>query len=432
MPDPKTEAYDLDLEPLFDEHVHELDKSGAYYGLGFGDFVTKKGVGSVNYPADWIGDGKNGLHIKCNGSDLYPRRAYQSGQEAFWGNALALDSTCGDYVLIEDAIIHCGNEGVFVGFDRWASPIPGTQTVEFRNCYFKADTPMYPGMQMKWAVNSWDTNLIYRGCTWETGSTVEHASYSHGFAKTPIPGTELVISGSFMEDCRIKNCGAEGWKFPRRPHTIYYDQSLNPNAFSPGGKYHNHAQGQHYQEHPVVLARRCRVEGFAQPHSWRGGAGMTFSGTGAHIILEGCAILNGANPEKPCFSALVEGEYFDSNGECMDERGRNRLGIRQVQLKDSLFAFDYDSATRGGYPLPIVTAQNCELVTIERCGIFGDGDIRARESSEVILKGCNTDAIRQKAIEHYPEIAGKPDAKWLSYDGGLHTNIREDLHYQAP
>jgi hypothetical protein len=400
MPEPNTEAFDLDLAPYFDLHVHELTE-GAYYGLGFGDFVTSKNVGAQNYPATWIAEGKTGLHIQCNGAELYPRRAFVSGQEAFWGNALALDSTCGDYLLVEDANVHVGKEGVFAGFDRWASEL-------------------------------WDTNPIYRNCQWETGATVEHASYAHGFAKTKIPGTELVVSGAYLEDCRIHNCGAEGFKFPRRPHTIYYDQSLNPNAFGPGGKYHNHAQGNHYQEHPVVLARRCRVEGFAQPHSWRGGAGLTFSGSGAHVILERCAVLNGAHPEKPCFSALVEGEYFDSNGECMDERGRNRLGIRQVQLKDSVFAFDYDSSTKGGHPLPIVTANNCERVEIARCGIYGDGDIRATESSEVILTDCNTDAIRQEAVEHYPELAGKPDAKWLSTDGGLHTNIRQNFHYQAP
>lgn len=483
---PNSEAFDLDIAPFFDKHEIVLEETGGYHGISFGSKAAAMNIGGLKHPRTW-GPENNGLHIRGNGAHLYPNVytvppqsaasaatkaaaltaagatpeefiaglhpiigyqlakncatiakgaddvhdavfAYLSGIHSFYGDSLTIDSTCGDYVLIEDVTIHGGGSGCHAGIDLWRSPTPGTQTVEFRNCRWASD--LGNGSIAKWAINAWNTNLIVRKGIWDWGEAVEHANYPHGEAATPIPGTELVLSGFLYEDCHIRSVGAEGYRQVRRPYASYYDPNLEPGGWADiWAKYETPDQGTHWHEHKLSMYRRCRIEEYGQPWSYRGGAGFNFSASGGHVIVDQCSALGAPGRKFPAFTSLEENRFFDTNGVAQESAGRIDRGIASMTIRNSCFAFQYYPWEWGNHPMPVVTSENALEVTIENCGIYGHGDVRVKENDAVTIKGCNTNAIRAACEKRYPEIAALPNAKYVSYPGGFHSDITKDLSW---
>lgn len=483
-----TQLADLDFAPFFDLYEVVLDPAHTYHGTSFGDKAAAMNIGGEKHPKNNEWKAKQGLRIRGNGAHLWPNAfnvapnladivaakadalassslelqdlavelaktglqnllalhvasialsaqdpyqevlAFLLAYKSYYGDSLSIDSTCGDYVLIEDVTIHGGGSGCHAGIDMWRSPVPGTQTIEFRNCRFLAD--LGPGGRPKWGINSWNTNIIAKKCFWDWGEAVEHANYKHGSASTPVPGTDLVLAGSFYEDCEIRSCGADGYREVHRPYTSYYtppDPNTDPELWQAfWAKYHSSDQGTHWNGTTISLYRRCRVRDWGQPHSGRGGAGFNFSASGGHVILDQCVAVHGNGPKFPAFTALTEGRYFDVNGNPQDPRDR---AFESIQIRNSLFQIDYEPWLYGNNPRPVVTAQAALNVTIENSGIFGHADVRLANNDEVHVTGCNSNQVKAAVFSRFPEMAELPNAKHVSYPGGYHSDITQDLHW---
>ena len=132
------------------------------------------GLGNFLHIPWWKLAGKDGLHVKGYGADVF------GGYTA----CSHIDSTAG-YVLIEGVTFHAGSaECVYAGFDgyRNSDPLQGT-IVHFRNCTFIDDGTSNSGWT-KWGVMAYHADLIFEDCTWHYGASKEHGVYCHAFGGT--------------------------------------------------------------------------------------------------------------------------------------------------------------------------------------------------------------------------------------------------------
>lgn len=357
------------------------------------------------YPPFWIEQGFDGVHFigAPNGATSF-RGAGNAG--VFIGH------DCG-YVVFENITFFAGDlECVFAGWEGYGNinQLPAYVTVHFINCRFV-------GLSVpsgNWGVMGYDVDLIFEGCVWYCELLTEHGIYPHGFAK----------NGVWIRNCRIKGAGAEGWKFTCRPSIIYYPQELvdsQPFEFesaNPNGKWrHAKSDAGHFTPEATILIENSLVEGWGQPHSWRGGAAVSIQSANARVVARDLVCANpGTEKYGKTFMMEARGEYFDKDGNVHESQGRSPFGNQKTTLERvyCVAPFRYQS----GNPRTIANFHGVEELELIDCGFFGEGYVGIKSTGKTTVRGCNTDGMLERAREIIAE-RGWPEITSRALEGHL-------------
>lgn len=130
-----------------------------------------------------------------------------------------------------------------------------------------------------WGVFTYQTFMDFDGVIFDMEYSAEHASYAHGLAHQGLKWHNVHVVGS----------GAEGCKVTARPSEC------------------------RWTENAWIDIQNCTFKNWHQPHSWRGGAGVTIQGTGANVYVNN-TMFHGRPGDKytRCFMVDDSGRNFYS------------------------------------------------------------------------------------------------------------------------
>ena len=239
---------------------------------------------------------------------------------------------------------------------------------------FVANPPV-AGKRTKWLLFSYNADLYLKDCVFDGIETAEHALYPHGFSRR----------GMLIEGCKFNSSGAEGIKVRSdTTETVW----AGPEA--------------------KIVVRGTSVTNWHQPHSWRGGAGMVFQGTGCDILIEGCVLRGGytagnipANDRSKAIMISSEGLSYDAEtGSANVGYGNGNVIIRDtlawghsdVDWRNTLIRCDQNSGLQF----------SARSLLIENCGLYGKLmaiGVGKVPQGQFILRGCNTANVKRRAME---------------------------------
>lgn len=294
-------------------------------------------------------------------------------------------------VVFEDMAVHVNprpkGKAIHAGFgpyqDHFAVHLRGTDMVA---------EPAPDGRMGTWGLFTYQAEVVVDGGTWYLEWITEHGAYMHGANGV----------GARVEGLSIKGVGAEGFKIATRPSEV---------LFKPG----------------VAHFKNVEVRNWHQPHSWRGGAGLTFQGTGLDVFVERCLLHGETAPRGRCLAVDDGGwDHYGVDGvPHSKERGANgRVLVRDVGMGG--FGNDWWGVPLLrcgplGVPDGTFTADSFRMV---RCAALGYGtkvEIAPAErggvkGDRVVVERCNTD--RERGFAHATGVATQEDEAMLGWVGG--------------
>jgi hypothetical protein len=343
-------------------------------------------TGNDFIPAFWLRQGFEGVHVRGRGPDRTVVRSLTSEASLILGRRVG-------YVKLEGMTFKTGfaagkQKGIFAGVNAANKPNLVPYTLHLKDCVIEADVTGDPDGHPEWPLFINQGNVVLENVVIKSRISNEHGMYLHGIGP----------NGFYAVDCEIDGVGAEGFKFTARPMPQYYQDpallALAKNAAS---------DGYHPPPHETwIVLRRCKVRDWNQPHSWRGGAGLTGQGFGAKVnmLVEDCSFVD--------FNELKPAIAFDDSG--VEHFGDNDIGggspaNGHVILRRSIFASGpgpawYNPVLRFGSLLQSTPVQIARSITIEDCGVYGDhmlATIGNISPDLVVVRGCNNENINTRA-----------------------------------
>lgn len=266
---------------------------------------------------------------------------------------------------------------VFLGIDSAGTSELRPLHAEFIDCEFR-DAPRKFTL---WGLHTYQTSLRFERCVWELEESREHGIYIRGLAAPPGTEDDEFKLAALFESCEFRAVGAEGIKITWRPDSLA----------NPGGKHAS--QGTPYVPGCVVAILNTRIQNYAQPHSWRGGAGIVIQGGACTVFVSGCVVgpsavqVNSGKRSKPAIAmdAPPGGEWYGRDG-----RASAGKGNRELIVVNSLLYAENEMALRA------LDAGACLLAG---SGVYGNGSyVRMQNMGLSGVSGCNTDDIDAAAI----------------------------------
>lgn len=261
-------------------------------GVHSGGFAITKSPGwlpvGMTFHPWWLEAGYDGIEVVGHSDGTTIEAGPSVGAEA----AVLLGKGCGWVQFTNLAIRGGRRQAIFAGYDARGAHGPiESLTVALDRC-----TVEDSGTQgdTEWLCSSYQTDWVISDCRINGAGANEHCFYPRGWSRY----------GFAMRGTRLEGIGAEGVKISGRPSIDYYPE---------GGWVGNHAEEDGV--HPVdpaqayVYIGHSQFRDWHQPHSWRGGAGMTVQGGGLNVLIESSLFKARPGDHKPCLG------IDDSGGE---------------------------------------------------------------------------------------------------------------------
>lgn len=345
-------------------------------------------TGNRNIDPTWLRNGYAGVHVRGRGPDRTVIRSMSSEASLIMGRGVG-------YVKLEGMTIKNGfgsgkQKAIHAGLGSSNAPDLINYTLHLKDCVIEVDETNDNDARPEWLMFVDQGNVVLENVLFKSRNSNEHAFYLHGMGP----------NGCYIINSEIDGVGAEGAKFTARPQARYYQSPLllayAEHAYT--GGFHPMA------EDTWIVLRNTKIRDWHQPHSWRGGAGLTIQGVGANVnvLVDDCQFVD-FNETKPAI-AIDDGgvEHFG-----LGNIGGGSPANGHIILRNSIFASGpgpswYNNVIRMGTigsPVPIEIARSFVL---RNCGVFGDHmlvSLSSMSPERIMIDACNTERIKRLATE---------------------------------
>lgn len=225
-----------------------------------------------------------------------------------------------------------------------------------------------------WGLFGYQCDWSLKNVTFNLAPLHEHGLYAHGFAR----------QGAYVERLTVNGVGAECLKFTARPSESRWVKGA------------------------AIQVRNSTFKNWAQPWSWRGGAGFTAQGSSANILIENCRFYGGTTMDRGhCIMFDDSGKEFygfvdgvpgvgPANGHILIRNTGCALnGVSDPWNNNISWVGSLDQSRTP----PITSAKS---LTVDGCGYYGKNtlwNVSGRTGDLVAGRGtfsnCNTPQIRQ-------------------------------------
>ncbi len=349
----------------------------------------------------WRDEGYDGVILRGNGCTL----------DTVWGSTVYTDSVAG-LVWLDDFTLHGGVQAaVFGGVDSYKSREKRSSCVGLSNVWIHVDQVKNPATGKLLRP---EQALVGYGCSWilsdihgrcEGGR--QHFLYPHDFGALELPG-KVVVYGVWARNVEVIGVAGEVLKGVQRPDASTYPEGV---AVGPGTQYkHAFEGGGHFRGDDIVyLVEGCWFEGYGQPWSDFGGAGVVGQGPNASWVVRDSFFLghevrrpDGKLVKAPAFAcaATTDGvsEFFDRQGRPSWEEGKGSRPHVVADIRRSVMWMEYGGTPQGG-GLPIIRYCDGERFVMEDCLVLAPYPARLQFANlgSVRIAGCNTEPLRAEA-----------------------------------
>ena len=273
-------------------------------------------------------------------------------------------------VKLKNLTVETGTAGkgkaVSMGFENLSGPVVPKFACHLENV--KVSCPV----KGVWGLFGYQCDWKLENVTFDLAKTNEHGLYAHGFS----------TQGVYIDRLNVLGVGAEAIKFTARPGECRYV----PNT--------------------IVHVKNSLFRNWYQPHSWRGGAGITLQGSSANLLVEDCRFVGAPDSynRSRCFFIDDSGsDYYDENGVAGGPGAPNgHVVVKRTAFSTFAVGPDwfYNIGRMGplGSKNPPWVARSLRMVN---CGVYGanslfsiSGPLGDSIQGNIHIANCNTPAIK--------------------------------------